>query len=124
MHSQAGVSQKFFYMVGCAKFLIIFPKFLSVFFQDFSNFIIEKISAMKILVVVMGGAAAPFPLKSMPGNMLLCLQSSYQSNYDDWELGLLGFAVASVSVFCQILTLQGGVTTSAQQKLKLGLSWA
>ena len=82
MHSQAGVSQKFFYMVGCAKFLIIFPKFCNVF-QDFSNLIIEKISAMKILVVVMGGAAAPFPLKSMPGNMLLCLQSSYLSNYDD-----------------------------------------
>ena len=59
MHSQAGVSQKFFYMVGCAKFLIIFPKFLS-FFQDFSNFIIEKISAMKILVVVMGGCS-PLP---------------------------------------------------------------
>ena len=32
--------------------------------------------------------------------------------------------MASVGVFCQILTLQGGVTTSAQQKLKLGLNLA
>ena len=70
-------------MVGCAKFLIIFPKYLTVFFKMLAILSLKKISAMKILVVVMGGAAAPFPLKSMPGNMLLCLQSSYQSYYDD-----------------------------------------